>query len=178
MLNDEGTYIVYVFLVSKLLFLYSMDPSLSCSSSFWPLSRDDFMLISEIVNGMFAPAATNHCYGEIGQQRCDNYPSGTLSNIIDVPCADGEKKQSIDSNSRGSNLALTKLFVGSLPSSTTEKDIKLIFERFGIIRNIHILPRRSHSDDVCAFVVFMESGQPAISACENINNCVIRDHMY
>jgi len=47
-----------------------------------------------------------------------------------------------------------KIFVGSLPSTISESDLKVVFQKYGNIEEIHIMGPSPRSGECCAFVRF------------------------
>jgi len=62
-----------------------------------------------------------------------------------------------------------KLFVGNLPSDTSEQDLRTLFEPYGDVREVHIMSSaRSRLGFACAFVVFGQ-GDKVEEAIEALN---------
>jgi len=53
----------------------------------------------------------------------------------------------------------TKLFVGNLPPDIQQEAIRMVFEHYGKVTNVHIMQGRSNSGQACAFVEYASPGE-------------------
>lgn len=58
-----------------------------------------------------------------------------------------------------------KLFVGGLPGDITEDELRTVFNTYGAVKKVHILPNSGNSTRIAAFVFYptSQSGEDAIS---------------
>jgi RNA recognition motif-containing protein len=58
----------------------------------------------------------------------------------------------------------SKLFIGGLPTTVKEAEIRQVFSQVGAVKEVHIMAGRSQSGQACAFVVYPDvySAQLAI----------------
>lgn len=47
-----------------------------------------------------------------------------------------------------------KLFVGNLPADTTQEELGIIFETYGHVLDVHLMPGKAVSGQSCAFVIY------------------------
>jgi RNA recognition motif-containing protein len=66
----------------------------------------------------------------------------------------------------------TKLFVGNLPSDSTDAELKELFSKFGLVKEVHVMSSaRSKHGHACAFVVFSASADvdTAVSSLNGVH---------
>lgn len=73
---------------------------------------------------------------------------------IIVRMADAEKKRPLRPVRQDART--WKLFVGGLPVSITEQEVRMVFAQCGSVAEVHVMRGKSQSGQVCAFVLFRD----------------------
>lgn len=94
------------------------------------------------------------------QERTLKTESGTPPPVLPPPAPGAPPSTDFGSKAKDGG---DKLWVGNLPVDITDAELQKVFGRYGKVEDVNILPARSKSGQLCAFVRF--SSVPEADAC-------------